>query len=355
MRSSTDERKPLKAFCVRTKSLIEDCLKDAGLRFQYVQERVKERGKLRTKYLDPKKNYTGLDDITDQAALRVITYYDDDVDRAADVIKREFTVIPEKSVDKRETEPDRFGYYALNLICTHSEKRKSDVQFKNYADVVFEIQVTSVLRHAWSEIEHEWYDLKETYPPQIKRRFYRLAALLEIAETEFLDLRKLKTDYRRSVDVQVEAEVSDVPVNALSLDAFISREPLVARIDERVAAIRGVPLTDPLAGALEHAESLANAAGLTTLQTLRDSLRKHEADVLEYVERCQQIWGPPRQGSTLPRGACIHPLAVMLIAVQGGEDMVLEAIKAAGITRPPTFNVSAQVAVARDVLAKHPG
>src|SRR5258708_15617294 len=149
----------LKEICVKTSSLIEDCLKDAQLRYQLIQHRVKKRDKLREKYLDPKKNYCKLDDITDQAGLRIITYYEDEVDRVAEMIKKEFTVDPDKSVDKRETEPDKFGYYAFNLVCTHADKRKSDVQFKKYANICFEIQITSVLRHAWSEIEHPWYDL----------------------------------------------------------------------------------------------------------------------------------------------------------------------------------------------------
>jgi hypothetical protein len=56
--------------------------------------------------------------------------------------------------------------------------------------VWFEVQITSILRDAWSEIEHPCYNLKEALPPDIKRRFARMAALLEIAESEFLALRK---------------------------------------------------------------------------------------------------------------------------------------------------------------------
>jgi len=344
----------LNELCTRTKSLIEDCLQDAQLRHQPIQARVKKRDKLRTKYLDPQKDYRRLDDITDQAALRVITYYDDEVDRVAEVIKREFAVIPEKSVDKRETEPDRFGYYALNFVCTHTDRRKTDVQFKKYAGFCFEIQVASILRHAWSEIEHEWYDLKDAYPDEIKRRFYRLAALLEIAESEFLDLRKIKTDYRRSVDVQVEAEVSDIPVNALSLKAFISREAIVARIDEAVASIQGRSLSEPNEGTIGARANAANVAGLTTLQMLRESLGKYESDIVEYVERCRrEIWQAARRprGQAIQRGVCIYHLAMMLAATDG-QDRVLQAmaISSAGAL---DWDLAGQVAIARDVMAKY--
>src|SRR5712692_11817130 len=76
----------LAAFCARTKDLIEASLQDANIPYQSVQVRVKSRKKLREKYLNPTRNYQRLDDITDLAGLRVITYYEDDVDRAAQVI-----------------------------------------------------------------------------------------------------------------------------------------------------------------------------------------------------------------------------------------------------------------------------
>src|SRR4051794_11863700 len=84
----------LEAFCNKTKDLIEAILKEAGIRYYAVQTRVKDKEKLREKYLDSEKNYTCLADITDQAGLRIITYYEDDVDRVANVIKTEFEIDP---------------------------------------------------------------------------------------------------------------------------------------------------------------------------------------------------------------------------------------------------------------------
>ena len=319
------------------------------MRYQSIQARVKKRKKLREKYLDTQKNYTCLDDITDQAALRVITYYEDEVDRVAEVIRREFMVIPEMSVDKRHTQPDRFGYHALNFVCTHTDQRKSDVQFKKYAHLRFEIQVTSIFRHAWSEIEHEWYDLKDAYPDEIKRRFYLLAALLEIAESEFLKLRELQTSYKRSVDVRVAAEMADIPVDALSLKAFASRDPNVARIDGAVASKLACSLSEMSDSTAEHWSNEAKMAGLTSLQIIGDSLRKYESGLLKYIGRCLEFW--PRYGSgstTVERGISVSHLAMMLISAQG-EDKVLQAI---GMDELDSW-ITSQVAVAREILAEY--
>jgi putative GTP pyrophosphokinase len=351
--SEFDARKNmLESFCIKTKSLIEDSLLDAGFRYQSVQARVKKSDKLRYKYLDEKKNYSKLDDITDQAAIRVITYYEDEVDRVAEVVKKEFTVIPEQSVDKRETEPDRFGYYALNYVCKYLERRASDVQFKKFANLRFEIQVTSILRHAWSEIEHEWYDLKEAYPDDIKRRFYRQAALLEIAESEFLNLRNLKTSYKRSVDVQVETEVRDLPLDLVSMKSFIKTEPLVFKLDESIASILGVSAkTDDLRDrVIANRLQAAALAGLVTVQDLRDSIKKHQTAVIEYVNSCKDLWkvGPNNQ---LAGGASIYHLASMLIASQGEKPLV-EAMEMLGVQA--NWNVHSQVVAAQQILSKYP-
>jgi len=229
----------LATLCVKTKSLIEASLEDASIPYQSVQVRVKSKKKLAEKYMDPRKDYRRLQDITDLAGLRVITYYEDDVDRAAKVIEREFMVDQKNSVDKRDTEPDRFGYNALNYVCTHLPKRVSDVEYKKFAGVRCEIQITSILRHAWSEMEHEWYDLKDAYPAKVKRRFYRIAALLELAESEFLDIRNSRTQYERSVAVRVEANVLDLPIDAVSLRSFIEQENIVGQIDGSLAHVMG--------------------------------------------------------------------------------------------------------------------
>src|ERR1700723_2210435 len=77
-----DRRAPaLRSLCETTKDLIQEFLQNSYVPFQSVQARVKNRKKLREKYLDPDKGYKQLDEITDLAGLRVITYYPDEVDR----------------------------------------------------------------------------------------------------------------------------------------------------------------------------------------------------------------------------------------------------------------------------------
>jgi GTP pyrophosphokinase len=340
----------LEAFCARTKSLIEASLQDAKLSYQSVQTRVKSEKKLRGKYSDPEKDYKKLSDITDLAGLRVITYYEDDIDRVARVIEREFEIDKRNSIDKRNTEPDRFGYSAVNYVCSHLKRRTTDVEYKKFEGICCEIQVTSILRHAWSEMEHEWYDLGEAYPDKIKRRFYRIAALLELAESEFLDIKHKRTEYERSVDVRIEANVPDVTVDAVSLRSFIERDPLVAEVDLTVAAALGRTLSHQLpdefvAGRLRALKQ----AGLERFEDIRASLQTYKAAVPEFVRRCsQEIW-KPNNSTIVRKGVSLHHLSMLKASLEG-EAFLAKFLQSAKITLSADKN--SQVAIARDVVAK---
>jgi putative GTP pyrophosphokinase len=342
----------LTAFCARTKSLIEACLQDADIRYQSVQARVKTRKKLREKYLNPAKDYRKLDDITDLAGLRIITYYEDEVDHVAELMEREFDVDAKDSVDKRDIEPDRFGYRAINYICGHKEKRTTDVEYKQYAGVKCEIQVTSILGHAWSEIEHEWYDLREAYPKEVKRRFSRIAALFELAEQEFVDIRDARAKYERAVALQVEAGVPNIPVDAVSLRSFIEQESLVNEIDKTVASTLGYPLTAPLEDpVVETWSRLLNLAGITKLEDLRKALATFRAAIPKFAKTCMtEVWPSAPKGSRAAKGICVYQLGMMM-ASAAGEKTASEFVRLLGVTAVP-INVPLLVAIGKDAVAR---
>ena len=57
--------------------------------------------------------------MTDLLGVRIITYFPDEVDKAAKLVEREFCVDPDNSVDKRSIlDPDRFGYLSLHYVLT---------------------------------------------------------------------------------------------------------------------------------------------------------------------------------------------------------------------------------------------
>jgi|SRR5579864_2047191 len=347
-----DARQPILAvFCAKTKALIEACLQDADIRYQSVQARVKTKKKLREKYLDPKKDYCKLQDITDLAGLRVITYYDDEIDRVAEAIEREFNIDTKESIDKRDTDPDRFGYRAVNLICGHLEKRLLDIEYKQFAGITCEIQITSILGHAWSEIEHEWYDLRDAYPKDVKRRFSVIAALFELAGREFVDIRKRRAEYGKVVALQVEANVPDIPVNAVSLRSFIEQDALVLQIDRALASALGMTLGGEITdNTLEFRSKAVLSAGLTKVQDVRAALEKYQKAIPTFALRCKRdVWPNSPHSPTTDRGICLYQLGSLLAAGQG-EEKIRAFYKALGFG-VPNWDISRQKDIAREVLA----
>jgi putative GTP pyrophosphokinase len=340
----------LAALCARTKALIEACLQDAGIRYQSIQARVKTKRKLREKYLNPEKDYRRLSDITDLAGLRVITYYDDEVDRVAGVIEKEFRINTKESVDKRDIDPDRFGYRAINFVCGHSEKRTTDVEYKRFAGVLCEIQITSILGHAWSEIEHEWYDMRDAYPRDVKRRFSRIAALFELAGQEFVDIRDSRAKYERAVALQVQAKVPDVPVDVVSLRTFIEQDEIVAQVDASVAEALGMMLDDSLTDSvIDHRSRALAFAGLTKLQDVRVALGRFRSALPVYAPRCrQEVWPDSPSSSHAAGGICLYQLGSLLSAGRGYESAV--GFFRSVLRTEPSWDLRRQVVIAREVI-----
>jgi hypothetical protein len=279
---------------------------------------------------------------------------DDELDRVAEIIKREFEIDPENSVDKRETEADKFGYYALNYVCKYSKVPTAQSEYKKFTGVWCEVQITSILRHAWSEIEHPWYDLKGVFPTEIKRRFARMAALLEIAESEFLNLRKLQSDYQKSVAVRVEANVPDLAVDVVSLRSFIETEPLVSGIDKSLAAIVGRTLQDSISDSMVETRMQGLlAAGLTKLEEVRESLQRFRIAIPEYLVRCRKdCWGGMTKGTEVPMGICLYHLGNILTNIKG-TDASLQYLSTQGFVETITWDVARQVVIGREIAAKY--
>ena len=171
------------------------------------------------KYHDP------LQEVTDLAGVRVITYYLEDVDRVSDLIRREFTIDEGKSVDKaRELDPDRFGYLSAHFIVTIGPTRKDLPEWAALSELKAEVQVRTATQHAWAAIEHKLrYKSAEDVAPEIARRLYRLSALFELADEQFSEVKRfsevVKEDY---VETVKRGELDVVELDTSSLEVYLN-------------------------------------------------------------------------------------------------------------------------------------
>jgi hypothetical protein len=105
----------------------------------------------------------------------------------------------------------------------------------------FEVQIRTMLEHAWAEIEHDLgYKSKEAMPAPVRRRLQRLAGMLELADHEFVKIRQDLERYAERLPERLAAD-EPIPIDRLTLEGLVSCEEC-ERLDHRIAALLGKPL-----------------------------------------------------------------------------------------------------------------
>lgn len=206
-------------------------LREQGVKLTSIEHRVKTEESLIEKLGRKGDKYKNLEDITDLVGLRIITFYSDDVDKVAAIVKNLYVVDWNHSVDKRKLhELTSFGYNSLHYICHLKEGPLSGIPF--------ELQMRTALQHVWSSIEHDiGYKGAVKLPPEYRRQFSRLAGMLELADNEFSRLRTTMVDYRRQVNSLVKSgKLDDVPLSTDSFQSFLELRPF-ERLNQRIAAV----------------------------------------------------------------------------------------------------------------------
>ncbi|MBD8493867.1 hypothetical protein [Pseudomonas syringae] len=334
LRLYDEKRDVYQGFCETVTNLIKRLIEARSLVVHSISSRCKGRASLEGK-VKKKPKYKSLSEITDLAGVRVITHYSDDVDLVSKIIEEEFDVDTANSIDKQKAlDPDRFGYlsrhYVVSLLATRSQLK----EYAIYRDMKVEIQVRTVLQHAWAEIEHDiGYKIKVEVPDPIKRRFSRLAGLLELADQEFISIRDDNLIYAESVEASRAAGYSGIGLDAVSIQKFVESDPLNRRIfDEMLVLLDGVEGADnDASSALVHLSSL----GVRTVSELHDQLSFHEKDLILLIVK--MLDDPSLAAEFTTRdGERVVSLAIpifmlghILVAMQG-PDKVLEYLRSNG-------------------------
>jgi hypothetical protein len=122
----------------------------------------------------------------------------------------------EKSVDKKKIRVETFAYKNINYTAQLTQKRRGQTEYRRSADKKFEIQICSMLQDAWSGIEKELGYDSASVPDEAKRDLYRVGALLEMADIEFL---KIRTEYSRKKTDKLNEAAALQPAKAAPVAA----------------------------------------------------------------------------------------------------------------------------------------
>lgn len=223
--------------------ILDRVVKEAGISVMAMEHRVKEENSLAGKLERKGDKYNSLEDITDILGCRVICSFEDDVDRIGEIVEKEFELDWENSVDKRATlRPDSFGYLSLHYICCLPEDKGYP---KELCGKKFEIQIRTILQHAWAVINHDLgYKSDFGVPDAVTRDFSRIAGLFELADDEFVRTRDKVYGYTEDIRSKIRNdEADDVKLDSVSLNEYVMNSKGMHAFLESLASICGAEIS----------------------------------------------------------------------------------------------------------------
>lgn len=217
---------------------LEASIKKHGIEYLNITHRPKSENDAiekihRKEYSDPKRQ------LTDLSGIRVITYLEEHVIQIGNLIKRLFEVDVENSLDRSEILGlDRMGYRSTHFVCILGSARNALEEYEGLGALKFEIQVRTVLQHAWAELAHDRsFKFGFELPTKIQRKLNLFSGMLEVVDNAFDDIAKEIDNYKADIAHKTMLQISNVEIDSISLSKFMSELSSSLNIE-----IKGRPL-----------------------------------------------------------------------------------------------------------------
>lgn len=204
--------------------VLENLLKQNNINYLSVDSRTKTLEGINEKI--KRKSYSNpRDKLTDIAGVRVILYLEEDVEKVCSIIKETFTIDESNSIsDITRLSSDKIGYRSTHFVCDIGVNRIEIPEYKSFAGLKFEVQVRTILQHAWANLTHDRvYKLGTQLPEQIKRKVNLYSGMLEIVDLGFSEIVKDVERYRVEITHNDALEIELQTINSLNLIEFMTR------------------------------------------------------------------------------------------------------------------------------------
>jgi ppGpp synthetase/RelA/SpoT-type nucleotidyltranferase len=160
----------------------------------FLTKATKSDGRGGFKYADPTSQ------LTDFVGARVLVPLSADVAPVARLVQRLYAV-EEMSEQRADQLLDVPGYQSLHFLLRFREDDRQALGLDGLPDLLIEVQVRSILQHAWASLQHDLMYKGEKVPTDsVRRRLIALAGLLELADHEFMAVRLAHGDSAGMLD-----------------------------------------------------------------------------------------------------------------------------------------------------------
>jgi putative GTP pyrophosphokinase len=265
-----EKRGMFEALAKRVESVVREVLDERKINYYSISSRAKsiesyEAKASKEKYMDP------LSEIEDMAGIRVITYTDSDAKIVSQIIQKLFEIQPEHAVDKtEELGTDRVGYRSIHCVGTLGDERVKLPENRMFEGMSFEIQVRTILQHAWAEFEHDRnYKFSGVLPRDLQRRLSIVAGNLELVDREFDNISKAIDKYTLEIQGKTESGDLHIPIDSTSLRTYL---------ENKVKTLIEAGFSPNFSGIDKNIIEEITAMGISTIKDLDDIIPQ------DYVE-----------------------------------------------------------------------
>lgn len=159
------------------------------------EPRIKDEDSIIAKAFYRGKNYLDpYNDITDKVGIRFVVLTETQIKIIKDIIENteEWSYSEDVDYEKSiEEKPELFTYKSVHYIVRNKKEISyNDILIKR--DTPCEIQIRTLLQHAYAELSHDTvYKKEREIDPVVKRRMARSMALIETTDQLFVEVQEL--------------------------------------------------------------------------------------------------------------------------------------------------------------------
>jgi ppGpp synthetase/RelA/SpoT-type nucleotidyltranferase len=259
-------------FSTRLESLLIEIIKSDNVKVHFTEARAKKVSSVEDKLLRPDKKYQNpAKEIPDLIGIRLVLYYQDDIEKVEKIINKEFDVLEEeKNHQADKYSPDKFGYLSVHYVVKLNKLRANLSEWKAVSHLHAEIQIRTVLQHSWAAISHALqYKREGDVAPQLRRKLFRLAGLFELADEQFIEIRDERSLINEQSQNDVKNNKQDAPLNTTIVKELIYSSKRFLDLIESVKKL-GAKLDDEDDQELEYIGVVTEELERLNVNTIKD-------------------------------------------------------------------------------------
>ncbi|WP_283623894.1 GTP pyrophosphokinase [Morganella morganii] len=205
-------------------SVVENMLKQNKIPYLSVESRTKSISSIEEKI--KRKNYKNpKEQLTDISGIRVILYTEDDVQKACEIVKDIFQIDRTNSLDDiKRLSIDKIGYRSTHFVCDIGKMRSEMKEYNSFSGLKFEIQIRTILQHAWANLTHDRnYKFGGSLPQNIQRKINLYSGMLEVVDMGFSEIIHDIEKYKTSLSNKSASEYTDYSIDSINLVEYLNK------------------------------------------------------------------------------------------------------------------------------------